>query len=426
MFERLLNNARVEIIPLKTITERPETWGGNGIIFYVKNGKGLLKHGYGIYEDKGLITLLYDNIPLIKFHSDEYFCPTCEKLVSAGYGLNMTDNNIVNEMRKLFNSPFISMDNSFENLKPLLGLLRTGYYSLVDVELYPSDGNGQFFWNITNTPLNNKASYPSYGGDGLWSEVVPKYILPSQPPTRFNREVAEYYRKNDNYRAIAYYMEGYLCTLIDGHHKAVASTLEHRPLKTLVIIPASSGWHKSKHLNESQGGISFNGVNLYENEMITSISKTIDLFKENSISSEETRKCLLMINSEFDSYQWDLDILESEKYYPDAITLARIEWAGGITEDKLDNIINHQINMKDNEVLNLLTAMFALNHQRFKEIAFYFGRNDRYISIWNELFKMLARIKDEEVENFFIEFIINSEVERLDLKKIVDEYLGGA
>lgn len=100
----------------------------------------------------------YDNTPLIKFHADGYFCPTCEKLVSAGDGLDMADDNSIREMRHLFNSPFVSLENSFENLKPLLGLLRTGYYALVDVELYPSDGNGQFFWRVNNTPLYNKLS----------------------------------------------------------------------------------------------------------------------------------------------------------------------------------------------------------------------------------------------------------------------------
>jgi hypothetical protein len=35
-------------------------WGGNGIIFYVKNGIGLLEHGYGANEDEGLHTLTYN------------------------------------------------------------------------------------------------------------------------------------------------------------------------------------------------------------------------------------------------------------------------------------------------------------------------------------------------------------------------------
>lgn len=425
MFKTFFSKEKIEVIPVKKITERKIEWDGNGIIFYVRNGKGLLCHKYGNYDDKGLFTLTYDNTPLIKFHADEYFCPTCEKLVSAGYGLDMADDNNIREMRQFFNSPFVSLENSFENLKPLLGLLRTGYYALVDVDLYPSDGNGQFFWRVNNTPVYNKASCPIYGGDGLWSEVVTKYILPSQPPTKFNRETAEYYRKHDNYRAIAYYLEGYLCTLIDGHHKAVAAALEHRPLKTLVIIPTNSGWYKSKHLNEKYGGISFNGVSFYENEMITPLQQTIDLFKLNRMSAKEAKMYSLKVNADFDEYEWQEDILASEKYYPDAMTLARIHWAGGITDERLDKIVHHQVAMTDEEALNLVTALYALKHPRIKELAFHFCSYGGFVGIWYDIFILLAKIKGEDVENFFIQYLIDAEIERSDLKKIIDDYLGG-
>lgn len=424
MFKKLFKKEELEIIPVKTVYEKPREWDGNGIIFYVKNGKGLLCHKYGNYDDKALFSLTYDNTPLIKFHADKYFCPTCEKLVSAGYGLDMADDNNIREMRHLFNSPFVSLENSFENLKPLLGLLRTGYYALVDVELYSSDGNGQFFWKINNTPVFNKASCPIYGGDRLWCAAMAKYILPSQPPTKFNRETAEHYRKHDNYRAIAYYLEGYLCTLIDGHHKAVAAALEHRPLKTLVIIPANSGWYKSKHLSEKFGGISFNGVSLYENEMITPLQQTLDLFKLNGMSPEEAKIYLSKVNADFDKYEWEKDIIESEKYYPDAKTLARIYWAGGITDERLDKIVNHQVAMTDTEALNLVTALYALEHPRFKELAFHLCSYGGFVSIWHDIFILLAKIKDEDVENFFIKYLIDAEIKRVDLEKIIDDYLG--
>lgn len=423
MFKRFFSKEKIEVIPVKKIIERTKEGEGNGIIFYVKNGKGLLCHKYGNYEDKALLALAYDNTPLIKFHSDGYFCPTCEKLVSAGYGLNMADDNTIREMRKLFNSPFVSLEHSFKDLKPLLGLLRTGYYVLIDAELYPSDGNGQFFWKVNNTPVYNKASCPIYGGDGLWSEVMPNYILPSQPPTMFNRNAAEYYRENDNYRAIAYYLEGYLCTLIDGHHKAVAAALEHRPVKTLVIIPANSGWHRSKHLRERFGGISFNGINLYEDEMITPLQQALDLFKLNRMSDEEARAYLSKVNTDFDKYEWEKDILESEKYYLDAMTSARIYWAGEITDERLDEIVNHKVAMTDTEVLNLVTALSALEHPRFKELAFYFCSYDSFVNIWYEIFMLLSKIKDEDVENFFIQYLIDTEIERPNLKKIADDYL---
>jgi hypothetical protein len=101
----------------------------NGLIFHVKNGRGILCGKYGTFEDKGLFTLLYDKIPLIKFHGDEYLCPTCEKLVSAGLGLDNARDKTVYELSNALNEPFESIEKSFDHLKPLLGLLSTGYYT---------------------------------------------------------------------------------------------------------------------------------------------------------------------------------------------------------------------------------------------------------------------------------------------------------
>lgn len=424
MFKSILRKEKIEVIPIKVIDDKPKEWNGNGIIFNVKNGKGLLYHAYGSYENKGLYALTYDGVPLIKFLSDEYFCPTCEKLVAAGYGLNMVEDNTLKEMRELFNVPYVSLEESFVNLKPLLGLLRTGYYALIDTELFPSDGNGNFFWKVNNIPVSNKASCPVFegGGEYRYSDTLPKYILPSQPPTQFNRDTADYYRNNDKFRAIAYFSESYLCTLLDGHHKAVAAALEHRTLKTLVIMPVSSGWEKRCNINEKQGGITFQGVNLYENEMNSKVTQVLKSFSENRMSKEEVERYIVMLNAEFDDYIWDKDILESEKFYPDVETLARLDWAGIITEEKLNHIIIKEEYLTDTQALNLVSALFALEHPRYKEISFFIARHNEYLNVWTDVYQLLSKKKDEEIENFFIEYLVNTDIERNDIKKIIDDY----
>lgn len=396
MFKNVLKNENIEIIKIKTITDSPSSWGGNGIIFYVRNGKGLLSMRYGHYNKDALAALVYNDIPLIKFHADEYFCPTCEKMVSAGYGLNMVKDNIIDKMRQTLNAPFTSLEESFNNLKPIFGLLPSGYYALVDTEVYPSNGNGEFFWRTSNSPVKNSASCPVYGGDGIWGEETPKYILPTQPPTNFNRKQAEFYRNNDNYRAVAYYFEGYLSGLLDGHHKAVASALEKRPLKTLVIIPTTSVTSTNKNIKEHRGGISLNGVFLYEDEMLISLDKVKELFQYERIPSAKIEGYLSMINKEFQEYEWDKDILESEEYFPDPLTLARIEWAGDICDKRLDRIINSEEALSSEDVLNIVTALFSL----------------------------LSKVKDQEVEDFFVEYLVSYDYcyPESDIKEIVDDY----
>jgi hypothetical protein len=226
------------------------------LVFYVKNGKGLLSTKYGYLEKEALATLVYGNTPLIEFQADDaYFCPTCEKLVAAGNGLKMSDQKVISELREVLNHKFISLEKSLKNLQFLLGLLPSGYYALVDTELCPTDGNREFFWKLNNKPTYNKASWPIYGGDGLWSHGIPYYILPTQPPSHYNPKQAEFYRNNDDYRAIAYHMEGYLCALIDGHHKAVAAAMDKKKVRAMVIIPTSSVSIPNDNQNY-KGGIS--------------------------------------------------------------------------------------------------------------------------------------------------------------------------
>jgi hypothetical protein len=107
------------------------------------------------------------------------------------------------------------------------------------------------------------------------------------------------------------------------------------------------------------------------------------------------------------------------------MTLARIHWAGGITDERLDKIVNHQAVMTHTEAINSVTTLSALEHPRLKEIAFHFYSYGGFVGIWHDIFMLLAKIEDEDVENFFIQYLIEAEIERSDLKKIIDDYLIG-
>ena len=423
MFRNLIKKSDTEIITIKPPKNHQTEWGGDGIVFYVKNGKGILSSKYGYLENDALATLVYGDIPLIKFHGDgPYFCPTCEKLVAAGYGLNMSDNKVISELRDVLNRKFVSLEESLENLKLLLGLLPTGYYALIDTELCPTNGNGEFFWKLNNTPTYNKASCPIYGGDGLWSKGIPYYVLPTQPPSLYNPQQAEFYRNNDDYRAIAYHMDGYLCTLIDGHHKVVAAALDKKKVKSLVIIPTSfvSMPYDKQNYNS---GISINGVFLNENELSTPVKEVAKLLELNQLKKEVTEKYLSLRNVDFNkNYEWSKEILEAEKVFPDALTIARQQWAGDISDDRMNRILKNQESISDQDALNIAVALYYLRNPKFKEIAFYICRNYSFAPVWYKIYELLADIKDEEVEDFFVDYLVQDDKEHPEIKKIIDKY----
>ncbi len=327
MLPNFFKKYNTEIITVKQINNQNSNCGGNGVVFCVKNGKDLLSMKAGYCSSNGVLTtLVYGNTPLIKFCEDIYrdFCPDRkEKLISAGYGLNMSDQQVISELRGILNSKFISLEESVEALKPLLGLLPTGYYALVDTELCPTDGNGEFFWKLNNKPTYNKASCSIHNEDGTYSEGFPYYILPTQPPSHYNPKQAEFYRHKDDYRALAYYMAGYLCVLIDGHHKAVAAAIDKKKVKTLVIVPTSFITTINDDALKLKRGISIKGTFFGEKELIIPFSKIIKSF-DGGIKREEAEKYLSVYNRDFDQYyDWPLEILEAEKIFPDVITVAR-------------------------------------------------------------------------------------------------------
>lgn len=67
MLYNFLKKFNTEVIIIKMIDDHNSDWGGNGIVFYVKNGKGLLSMKYGYLENDALAALNFGNTPLIKF-----------------------------------------------------------------------------------------------------------------------------------------------------------------------------------------------------------------------------------------------------------------------------------------------------------------------------------------------------------------------
>lgn len=212
-----------------------------GTLVYVGNGKGMLRtEYYDDYEYKSFFTLMFGDEPLFQFQGNEYYCPTCEKIVKSGY--NLEDN-------KEFSCDAVNVDGAafddvVEQMKPLLGLLEEGYYCLWDTALYPTDGNGDLFWDFPNDNRELVGSCAIYLGNCHYATETPHFTIATQPKRLYNPERAEYYRDKPGSRAIAYCMDGNITALIDGHHKAMAAAMEHRQVSAVVITHCTYGSSK--------------------------------------------------------------------------------------------------------------------------------------------------------------------------------------
>ncbi|MDE7121808.1 MAG: hypothetical protein K2O42_06570, partial [Oscillospiraceae bacterium] len=213
----------------KTIDTDQYLWCRDAVLVRVIGGKSALTKIGSDYTDDYTINsvLLLNGKPIVQ---GEYpICSTCSALLARGYGIENTDCEELQMIRKKINSDYVDLQTSVRNIEPILDLLDDGYYIIADAEIYPTDGSNHFFANVPDKLCHIKASCSTYYNHDFLTAVdgFPAFLYPTQSNAVLNPERADYYvdkiDKDNAPRAIAYYDNGFICALLDGHHKAYAA-----------------------------------------------------------------------------------------------------------------------------------------------------------------------------------------------------------
>ena len=208
-------------------------------------------------EDSYLRHIRLNDIPLVQINSP--YCQTCSSVLASGYGIENTDCEELEKIQKEINSNFISLEKSIKAIEPLLKLFETGFYMIADAECYPTDGEKNFYWDVSNKLKDFPATGSAYLVEEEESYYVfnqPVYLYPTQTTDCYNKERVEYYIEkfkncdNNEPRAIVYNFGEFINFVIDGHHKACASALLGKSLKCLLIIKGEGyrDWNKKNYL----------------------------------------------------------------------------------------------------------------------------------------------------------------------------------
>lgn len=229
-----------------TVIDSPDThgcsWCKDGLIFRVQNGLGKLVSVCG-NADKDywyISQLRLNDLPIMQGYYP--VCPTCFGMLATGYGIDNIKCGELDSIRETLNQNYTGIKAAFESILPLLQLLTDGYYLLADVELAPTDGE-KFFYNVPNKLTSNTATCDSYYIDEFCSvtDGYPAFLYPTQTSKSIDDSRVEEYRRRikqgAEVRGLAYYEKGFICALLDGHHKAIASAQLGEKLKCLTIIP---------------------------------------------------------------------------------------------------------------------------------------------------------------------------------------------
>ena len=377
------------------------------------NGKGKLtvetgKSRHPDWEVPSKIKL--NDVPLIQAKIPD--CPTCSSLLATGYGIENTNCKELLDIQEKINSDYVNLETSIDNIKALLTLLKSGLYLIADVICYPTDGEN-FFWNVPNNLTENLTTAPAYLGEGTYVFNQPVYLYPTQTTNSYNKDRVDYYIEKfknsaDNKpRAIVYNFEDFINFIIDGHHKACASTLLKEPVSCILIIPGKiyEDYYKNTYLNFSRILIDYKNIPKEYTQYIK---------KEKFSPSQEK---IEIKDGIVNNREWEKEYINSAKHYPSIIDYANV----------IDIMQDNEIEVNDIFIRNCLENFDKDSQVKMKKLLYLLEFNDikkaqetalkyakktlREEEIDKELKQLTYRIllnnkNNEEVEKVFIDYIV--------------------
>ena len=379
-------------------------------------------------EDSYLRHIRLNDIPLIQINSP--YCQTCSSVLASGYGIENTDCEELEKIQKEINSNFISLEKSIKAIEPLLKLFETGFYMIADAKCYPTDGEKNFYWDVSNKLKDFPATGSAYLVEEEESYYVfnqPVYLYPTQTTDCYNKERVDYYIEkfkncdNNEPRAIVYNFGEFINFVIDGHHKACASALLGKPLKCLLIIKGEGyrDWNKKNYLK-------FLGTEI-EGDKISDKYRELAKFEINiptkSVSIKEG--CV-------NKREWEQEYIESEKKFPDLTKYATI--VNDLVYEKMeitDDLMEYYLKKFDREsqrkVRIIIHNLEFSDKKKAQEFIIKYARASLKYKISNKLkvlmYEFLVKMKDNpEIEQVFIDYIVQNEDINDPILKIIDSY----
>ncbi|QYR63134.1 hypothetical protein [Fusobacterium animalis] len=377
------------------------------------NGKGKLTVEIGKTEPniwRAPSKIKLNDIPLIQSKVSDI--PTWCNLLATGYGIENANCKELLEIQEKINSDYVNLETSINNMKPLLTLFKSGFYLIADAICYPTDGEN-FFWNVPNDLTENLTTAPAYIEEGTYVFNQPVYLYPTQTTNSYNKDRVDYYVEkfknlDDNKpRAIVYNFEEFINFIIDGHHKACASTILKEPVSCILIIPDRiyKNYYKNICLN-------FSGILVDYKDIPKEYTQYIK--KEKFSPSQEK---IEIKDGIVNNREWEKEYTNSAKHYLSLLDYANIIDIMQDNEIEVNDIFikNCLENFDKDSQLKMKKLLYLLNFTDIKkaqETALKYARKTlREKEINKELKQLVYRIllndkNNEEVENIFIDYIV--------------------
>ena len=401
----------------------------DGIVIAVTGAKASLKcELISMEENENDMTypmvMTLNGTPLMEMHP--IYCPTCCGLLATGYGLDNAKCTELAEISDKINSGYTGIEDFFETIKPLIGLFEDGVYLIRDTKTFPVDGDGHFFWAVSDDLSYYDAYTDEYYISDLFKCVGLKgvFLYPTQLRDRYEEKRVEHYLDlfrsgTEKPRAIAYNAMGGMSALLDGHHKACAAARLHAPLDTIVITKG--------HLAGSKDNIQISfGYELdaeYEIAVDKASGLPSKLYKQYTeqmadIYAHKKRQPPVLykglpVESRFAKREWEKCYKDAVYYYPTAGQFAG-ELAcdySAIEDMSAEDVYDYVFKQDDPDYYSrvLMSRLVRTNDKRAKELLMKFasmpinGYTKHRIAA---ALRGLMNYKDDETEKIFVDFVV--------------------
>lgn len=396
-----------------------DTLNKSDILFKVKNGLGKLTMKFvKDINDEIKATFYLGDTPLVMCNSE--YCPTCSTMIALAKGRSEADNEVVEILNGMNNIQ--SLEESFRKIEAILSLLEDGYYVLKEIDFFPTDGEGNFFWSLNMKAKNYSASAYYYCVDYGTICIEPKFLLPSQGTNIYKNDRVEYYRekirKGEKLFGLATELRGTLGLLIDGHHKATACYLEGQPIKCITIIST----HPYKNFNSNEDGI-FYISNSIPYSHIKDGNEIRRFYEE---KSKKDRKNIYYEEVYLDEkYIKPIDIGSPKDKFPDYDTYALSTITDDTSEERIRDLLNY---IGEDSLAELKEVFYNLrvnDKKRAKKLCFEILSLKCFQNIWDECVMFLSQYRDVEVDDLFVKLLVEYDSFTFGYDKIrdiIDEY----
>lgn len=219
-------------------------------------------------------------------------------------------------------------------------------------------------------------------------------------------------------RAIAYYAQGFISFLLDGHHKACAAALAHKPVRCIAITPCSyytTSGPKYEVRTMCFAGASVNASDVPK-KYYPKFPHDRDELMPGTISSGN------ICNRE-----WESEYTQSAKSYPNvndyAILNAFGYYATPVTDEEIQRLIEEKSEEAHQRLCAIILHMSITNDPRLKQTAMQCVRQNPMHQLEYAAYKALCTLKgDKEVEQFFIDYIVYCDDKHDGIRQLIDTF----